>query len=90
LRPLAGLVTMPDNGEVVAQTLVASDCVAADRVIRADSVGEAVAAAGCLGSADGVVLLSPGAPSFPHYRDFEARGEAFRQAVKNYKDRSTA
>jgi UDP-N-acetylmuramoylalanine-D-glutamate ligase len=28
-----------------------------------------------------VVLLSPAAPSYDHYRDFEQRGERFRELV---------
>jgi UDP-N-acetylmuramoylalanine--D-glutamate ligase len=30
---------------------------------------------------DGVVLLSPAAPSFGRYRDYRDRGEAFARAV---------
>ena len=31
-----------------------------------------------LAGAAGVVLLSPAAPSYDHYRDFEERGERFQ------------
>jgi UDP-N-acetylmuramoylalanine-D-glutamate ligase len=30
-----------------------------------------------------VVLLSPAAPSFDHYRDFEERGERFRSLARS-------
>ncbi|MDR9371549.1 hypothetical protein Q5424_20790, partial [Conexibacter sp. JD483] len=32
--------------------------------------------------APAVILLSPAAPSYDHYRDFIARGERFRAAVE--------
>jgi UDP-N-acetylmuramoyl-L-alanine---L-glutamate ligase len=50
----------------------------ATRAIEAASLGEAVRLARDLASPGAVVLLSPAAPSFDHYRDFEERGERFR------------
>lgn len=48
------------------------------------SLDEAVAAAArdAAGEAGAVVLLSPACASFDQYADFEARGEAFRAAVR--------
>ena len=36
---------------------------------------------------DGVVLLSPAAPSFGHFRDYRDRGEAFTRAVATCRSR---
>jgi UDP-N-acetylmuramoylalanine--D-glutamate ligase len=44
-----------------------------------DGLEEAVGLARELAPAGGTVLLSPGAPSFPHFRNFEERGERFAQ-----------
>ena len=33
---------------------------------------------------DGVVLLSPAAPSFGHFKDYRDRGEAFARAVRAF------
>ena len=43
----------------------------------AQDLEQAVALAREATPAGGVVLLSPGAPSFPHFRDFQHRGERF-------------
>lgn len=81
-RPLAGLVVLPDNGPRIASAILDAGGVAADRVAYAEDMKAAVRAAANLCPPGGCVLLSPGAPSFPHFRDFEQRGEAFAEAVK--------
>jgi UDP-N-acetylmuramoylalanine--D-glutamate ligase len=50
----------------------------AERMIAAADLGEAVERALALAAAGTVVLLSPAAPSYDNYRDFEERGERFR------------
>ncbi|MDT8449818.1 MAG: UDP-N-acetylmuramoyl-L-alanine--D-glutamate ligase [Wenzhouxiangellaceae bacterium] len=81
-RPLAGLVALPDNGPRIVSAILDAGGVAADRVAYAENMEAAVRAAANLCPPGGCVLLSPGAPSFPHFRDFEQRGEAFAEAVK--------
>lgn len=89
-RGLVGLVTLPDNGRAIAQRLVGAGLVAKKRVRAVSDVEQAVEAALELSDPGCTVVLSPGAPSFPIYRDFEERGERFRAAVARYRDRSTA
>jgi len=48
------------------------------RTLQAAGLEEAVRIAGGLAGEGAVVLLSPAAPSYDHYRDFEERGERFR------------
>jgi UDP-N-acetylmuramoylalanine--D-glutamate ligase len=48
------------------------------RALEAPDLEAAVGLARELASAGSVVLLSPAAPSYDHYRDFEQRGERFR------------
>ena len=42
----------------------------------------AVAAGFAWARPDGVMLLSPAAPSFGHFRDYRDRGEAFARAMR--------
>lgn len=80
-RPLAGLISLPDNGLRVAAALEGGGAVASARSVAAGDMAQAVRSAARLADAGAVILLSPGAPSFPHFRDFEDRGEQFRRAV---------
>lgn len=89
-RPLAGLVLLPDSGPEI-QRVFATDPKACRGEIRpVRDLLEAVAESASLAGDGGTILLSPGAASFPHFRNFEERGEQFRQAVQAYRDRSTA
>ena len=78
---LRGLVGLPDTGSTVAARLVEAGCVAADAVRQVEGLDAAVRAAAELARPGDRVLLSPGAPSYHRFRDFEARGDAFRSAV---------
>lgn len=89
-HPLTGLVTLPDNGADIACRLIAGGAVEPGRVSQVENIEDAVEAAVRQSDPGGTVLLSPGAPSFPRFRDFEERGERFRAAVESYRERSTA
>lgn len=89
-RPLAGLVLLPDSGQRIAEAFLQAGGDGAGCIRRAVGMDEAVATAAALAGGRASILLSPGAASFPQYRDFEDRGEQFRRAVAAYRERSTA
>ena len=73
------VLTLPDSGpriraeiERAGGSVSVTDCPGLD---------EAVAAGFAWARPDGVVLLSPAAPSFGRFRDYRDRSEAFAQAV---------
>ena len=76
------VVTMPDNGPRIGSAVRE---VAGDRVdvVDADGLGDAVAVACAWAREGGVVLLSPAAPSFGRFADYQARARAFAEAVRN-------
>jgi UDP-N-acetylmuramoylalanine--D-glutamate ligase len=77
----AALVGLPSTGaRLVAAARGAG--VAAGRAIETSGMQSAVATARELSQPGAVILLSPGAPSYDHYRDFEDRGERFRALVE--------
>lgn len=80
LRPHA-LVGLPDSGAHVLEALAASGLAPLDGMHVAPDMETAVSRAVSLTPPGGVILLSPGAPSFPHFVDFRARAEAFNRAA---------
>lgn len=67
------VVTLPDNGPALAAALTAT------AVAPARDLAAAVAEAKAITPAAGVVLLSPAAPSYGRFRDFEERGDRFAE-----------
>jgi len=72
------VVTLPDNGPALGERVAMTTRV---EVVDAADVAEAVALARRWLRGDGVVLLSPAAPSFSQFRDWKERSEAFAAAV---------
>lgn len=74
------VLTMPDNGPRIAAAIKTHS--GSSRVIETDGVEAATRRGFEWARPDGVVLLSPAAPSFGRYADYRARAEAFA-AVMN-------
>ncbi len=77
-RPVDAVITLPSSGERIADAV--RECLGDSQVpvlIEAGDLEEAVAEARRVTPPGGVVLLSPAAPSYVAFRNFEERGEAF-------------
>jgi UDP-N-acetylmuramoylalanine--D-glutamate ligase len=75
----AAIVTMGQNGPRIHALLSEVVEQAGFALQQADDLGDAVARARALAGDNGVVLLSPGAPSFGPYRDYTERGRHFAE-----------
>jgi UDP-N-acetylmuramoylalanine--D-glutamate ligase len=78
---LVALITLPDNGAGIASAFRAELGADAPPLVASDNLDQALRRAAEMTGPGDTVLLSPGAPSFPRFRDFEQRGESFRRAV---------
>jgi UDP-N-acetylmuramoylalanine--D-glutamate ligase len=74
----ATVIGLPSTGPRLLEAARAAG-VAPERSLRAEDLAGAVELA--RSRSGDVVLLSPAAPSYDHYRDFEQRGERFRELV---------
>ena len=72
---IACVILLPDTGARIAQEMKSRAF--AFPVIGAASLADGVAIAFANAAQDAVLLLSPAAPSFGHFRDFEERGDRF-------------
>lgn len=72
------VVTMPDNGDRIAEALRPTGA----ELRPAADLEAAVAVAFDWARGGGVVLLSPAAPSFGRFRDYRERSRAFREAME--------
>ena len=77
----AGVVGLPSTGPRLLEAARAAG-LAPQRMAAAADLEDAVAAARGLAAPGAVILLSPAAPSYDHYRDFEERGERFAALVR--------
>jgi len=75
------IIGMPDSGPHVVGKLAAAGVRPEGGLHEAPELAAAVARAVDITPAGGVVLLSPGAPSFPRFRDYAERGMAFARAA---------
>jgi UDP-N-acetylmuramoylalanine--D-glutamate ligase len=73
----ATVIGLPSTGPRLLSAALAHG-LPAERAIEAGDLRAAVALARQVGPAGAAILLSPAAPSYDHYRDFEERGERFR------------
>jgi UDP-N-acetylmuramoylalanine--D-glutamate ligase len=73
------IITMGANGPRIHALLAAVAAEGGFSLAGVETLPEAVAAARAALDGDGVVLLSPGAPSFGQYRDYVARGRHFAE-----------
>lgn len=73
------IITLPDSGKRIFDCLKAAGVEPEGDIHAVSGLGEAVALAEKLVPEGGCILLSPGAPSFPHFRDFADRGEQFKK-----------
>lgn len=77
----ATVIGVPTTGPRIVEAALAAG-VAPGRARSAGDLAAAVALAGELVASGGVVLLSPAAPSYDNYRDFEQRGARFRELAE--------
>jgi UDP-N-acetylmuramoyl-L-alanine---L-glutamate ligase len=73
---VTGVVGMPANGPRIVAALAG-----AVPAVTEPDLAAAVARARVLVPPGGAILLSPGAPTGSDFRDFAARGDAFRALV---------
>jgi UDP-N-acetylmuramoylalanine--D-glutamate ligase len=80
-RALPNVILLPPGGPALRAALEAADPGAGARTHMATDLAEAVALAAQLTPAGATVLFSPASPSYGVYRNFEERGDEFRDLV---------
>ena len=77
IDPPAAVVTMGENGPRIHALLAPVAAAGSFKLEAAGNLDEAMTKARDLLGGQGIILLSPGAPSFGPYRDYVARGRHF-------------
>jgi UDP-N-acetylmuramoylalanine-D-glutamate ligase len=76
-RNLHAMIAIPDSGPEIAALARSKGVRPVAGIHATGGLAEAVRLATELSAPGGTVLLSPGAPSFPRFRDFADRGDQF-------------
>ncbi len=76
------LVLLGEASDLIERAVREAPGPAAPPILRAGSMEQAVEMARGAASAGDVVLLAPGGTSFDMFKDFEERGERFRECVR--------
>ncbi|MGH3244711.1 MAG: glutamate ligase domain-containing protein, partial [Trebonia sp.] len=79
------VLTLPDSGPRITAAFTATAAVTGGGfggIRDCGDLDEAVASALAWARPDGIVLLSPAAPSFGHFRDYRDRGDHFAAAMR--------
>jgi UDP-N-acetylmuramoylalanine--D-glutamate ligase len=88
------VLTLPDSGPRITAAFAAADAAGADEGFAGTTdcpdLDAAVAAAFAWARPDGIVLLSPAAPSFGRFRDYRDRGDQFAAAMRACAGRASA
>lgn len=73
-------ITMPDNGTRIAEEIrhkMATNPNCTTQLIESEGLEDAIKKAKEVTEANGVILLSPGSPSYGRFKNFAERGDAF-------------
>ncbi len=76
-------ILMYETGKRIAAELEKSGCSDLKNVFPVNDLAEAVLKAKELGEKETATVLSPAAASYGYFKNFEERGEAFKELVKN-------
>jgi UDP-N-acetylmuramoylalanine--D-glutamate ligase len=79
------VLTLPDSGPRISAAFTATEATANggfEGIHDCGDLDEAVASAFAWAQPDGIVLLSPAAPSFGRFRDYRDRGDHFAAAMR--------
>ena len=82
------LVLLGEAGDLIERAVANAPGPTAPPIFRTDSMEEAVHVARRAASSGDVVLLAPGGTSFDMFKDFEERGERFRECVRGLGNQS--
>lgn len=80
-HPMVQIITLPDTGDRIAEVAHQNNLT----VYACKTMDQAVQKALSITPASGTVLLSPAAPSYNMYKNFEERGFDFKRCIDCYK-----
>lgn len=78
---IRNLICMPTTGFNIADKLTNKNI----NIYKIDTLEEAVAKAFEVTNKEKICLLSPAAPSYEYYKNFEEKGNAYKNLIKEYK-----